>query len=104
MALVVPLWKSLQEEQNEIKLKVSTLIREKEREIAAVRRKVEWEMNGRDNYLSTIACCSELLNHFLVSVINICLFRKNRGIPRQRVGRSEKIRSESFSYYRKIGA
>lgn len=55
MALVVPLWKSLKEEQNEIKLKVSTLIRDKEREIAAVRRKVEWEMNGTDNYLNTIA-------------------------------------------------
>ena len=33
-------------DKDKIQLKVETLIREKDREIAAVRRKVEWEMNG----------------------------------------------------------
>jgi hypothetical protein len=46
MNLVVPLWKTLQGDKETIRLKVETLIREKEREIVAVRRKVEWEMNG----------------------------------------------------------
>ena len=44
--LVAPLWKTLMDNKEKIKLKVEKLIREKEREIAAVRRKVEWEMNG----------------------------------------------------------
>ena len=77
MALVVPLWKSLKEEQTEIKLKVSTLIRDKEREIAAVRRKVEWEMNGTDKYLNAMHTLkTSLLNHFFY----ICSFRKNRDV------------------------
>ena len=46
MNLVVPLWRTLQGDKEKIRLKVETLIREKEREIVAVRRKVEWEMNG----------------------------------------------------------
>ena len=46
MNLVDPMWKTLMDNKEKIQLKVETLIREKEREIAAVRRKVEWEMNG----------------------------------------------------------
>ena len=45
--LVAPLWKTLMDNKEKIRLKVEKLIREKEREIAAVRRKVEWEMNGK---------------------------------------------------------
>ena len=46
MNLVIPLWKTLMEDTEKIQLKVLKLIREKNTEIAAVRRKVEWEMNG----------------------------------------------------------
>ncbi len=49
MNLVAPLWKILMEDQEAIQTKVETLIREKEREIAAVRRKVEWEMEWEMN-------------------------------------------------------
>ena len=74
MALVIPLWKSLKEEQAEIKLKVLTLIRDKEREIAAVRRKVEWEMNGTDKYFNTMHTLkTSLLNHFLFFFIFVHL-------------------------------
>lgn len=46
MSLVTPLWKNLMGDKDRIQLQVEALICEKEREIAAVRRKVEWEMNG----------------------------------------------------------
>ncbi|XP_028394823.1 niban-like protein 1 [Dendronephthya gigantea] len=45
--LVTSLWKNLKEDTVKIQLEVETLIREKDREIAAVRRKVEWDMNGK---------------------------------------------------------
>ena len=46
LAHVSPAWKVLLEDKEVIRSKVQTLLKEKRAEIAAVRRKVEWEMNG----------------------------------------------------------
>ena len=51
MSFVTAMWQKLELNTSKMKSEIELTLYEKQREIDAVRRKVEWEMNGLFSYL-----------------------------------------------------
>ncbi|XP_046845477.1 protein Niban 2-like [Xenia sp. Carnegie-2017] len=67
MSLVTAMWQKLELNTSKMKSEIELTLYEKQREIDAVRRKVEWEMNG-----TTRMCLDEALKDTKVRILRMC--------------------------------